>query len=32
MSKKTQKIVVGVLAVALIISILIPAISTLLGG
>ena len=32
MNKKTQKIVVGILAVALIISILIPAISVLMGG
>lgn len=32
MSKKTQKIVVGVLAVALLLSVLLPAISVLAGG
>ncbi len=32
MSKKMQKIVVGVLAVALVLSIFIPALSALLGG
>mgnify|MGYP000675891769 FL=1 len=32
MSKKTQKIVVGVLAAALLLSVLLPAISVLAGG
>lgn len=32
MSKRAQKIVVGILAAALVISILVPAISVILGG
>lgn len=32
MNKRTQKIVVGILAAALILSILVPALSVLLGG
>lgn len=32
MSKKAQKIIVGILAAALVLSILIPAISVLVGG
>lgn len=32
MSKKMQKIVVGILAAALLLSLLVPAISALLGG
>lgn len=32
MNKRTQKIVVGILAATLILSILVPALSVLLGG
>lgn len=32
MSKRMQKIIVGILAAALILSILVPAISVILGG
>ena len=32
MSKRTQKIVVGIVAIALLISIFVPAISVIMGG